>query len=218
MSLPRPNIGFNPWQPPVRPHFRPAEGPLGGGGGLCMWCRRLDKIDLAELTPVQVDLFAPLFLSLALVLTVSGDDSLVVDIRLHPRLPAVRRYEGRVVEGRHGPRWLLLAARRLLLPGPAGDPARPVPRPLCQVGLDPRGAVRRPAGRGEPQRDRGGGDRGLRQAAAGRRGPGGRRALPPPRILVLGEAQGIENLILKYEKYENMKQLAVSATSGRTNF
>ena len=60
--------------------------------------RRLDKINLAELTSVQLHLLATLLLCLALVLTVSGDDPLVVDIRLHPRLPAISRYEGWIVK------------------------------------------------------------------------------------------------------------------------
>ena len=42
--------------------------------------------------------FAALLLCLALALAVSVDDPLVVDIRLHPGLPAICRDEWRVVK------------------------------------------------------------------------------------------------------------------------
>ena len=162
LSLLRPNVGFNSWQPPIWSHFRPSESSLlssnGGGPRICMRRRRLDKINLAELTSVQLHLLAPLLLSLALVLTVSGDDPLVVDIRLHPGLPAISRYEGWIVK------WVFLRSllgavmASVLLLRPR-QPALVLLVP--QVRLHPGAQVGGSSGGGEAQGDGGGGNGGV---------------------------------------------------------
>ena len=95
------HIGFNSWQAAVWPDFRTLGG-LNTGSEPNTW---LHKINLAELTPVQLNLFAALLLCLALALAVSVDDPLVVDIRLHPGLPAICRDEWWVVKRAGG--WFL---------------------------------------------------------------------------------------------------------------
>ena len=163
LSLLRPNVGFNSWQPPIWSHFRPSSKPSllssnGGGPRICMRRRRLDKINLAELTSVQLHLLAPLLLSLALVLTVSGDDPLVVDIRLHPGLPAISRYERWIVK------WAFLwgLLRPVMAPVLFLRPHQPalvlfVP----QVRLYPGATVGGSSGGGEAQGDGGGGNGGV---------------------------------------------------------
>ena len=159
LSLLRPNVGFNSWQPPIWSHFRPRKSSLRGPlVRICMRRRRLDKINLAELTSVQLHLLAPLLLSLALVLTVSGDDPLVVDIRLHPGLPAISRYERWIVK------WAFLwgLLRPVMAPVLFLRPHQPalvlfVP----QVRLYPGATVGGSSGGGEAQGDGGGGNGGV---------------------------------------------------------
>ena len=182
LSLLCPNVGFNSWQPPVRSHFRPRKSSLRGPlVRICMRRRRLDEINLAELTSVQLHLLAPLLLCLALVLTVSGDDPLVVDIRLHPRLPAIGRYERWVVK------WVL---RRCLLGAVVRSGLLHNPGLLLlvpQVGLHPRASVRRSSRGGEAQGYGGGGNRRVDQTKSRILATSIRDALAPSSIFILGK-------------------------------
>ena len=143
--------------------------------------RRLDEINLAELTSVQLHLLAPLLLCLALVLTVSGDDPLVVDIRLHPRLPAIGRYERWVVKGVLRRRLLGAVVRSGLLHNPGLLLLVP------QVGLHPRASVRRSSRGGEAQGYGGGGDRRVDQTKSRILATSIRDALAPSSIFILGK-------------------------------
>ena len=186
LSLLRPNVGFNSWQPPIRSHFRPSKSSLTTGGAgprICMLRRRrLDKINLAELTSVQLHLLAPLLLCLALVLTVSGDDPLVVDIRLHPWLPAISRYEGWVVK------WAFLGS--LLGPMMASivliGPRQPTLVMLVpQVRLYPGAPVGGSPGGGEAQGYGSGGNGRVDQAKTHVLDPSAWNPLAPSSILIL---------------------------------
>ena len=144
--------------------------------------RRLDEINLAELTSVQLHLLAPLLLCLALVLTVSGDDPLVVDIRLHPWLPAIRRYEGRIVKWVF-PRSLLGAVvASVLLVGPR-QPALVLLVP--QVRLYPRAPIGGSSGGGEAQGYSSGGNGRIDQTETHILGPSAWNPLAPSSILIL---------------------------------
>lgn len=183
LSLLRPNVGFNSWQPPIRSHFRPSKSSLTGGGPrICMRRRRLDKINLAELTSVQLHLLAPLLLCLALVLTVSGDDPLVVDIRLHPWLPAISRYEGWVVKWVFPGSLLGAVMASVLLVGPR-QPALVLLVP--QVRLYPRAPVGGSSGGGEAQGYGSGGNGRVDQTKTHILGPSAWNPLAPSGILIL---------------------------------
>lgn len=178
LSLLCPNVGFNSWQPPIRSHFRASKSSLTGGGPrICMRRRRLDKINLAELTSVQLNLLAPLLLCLALVLTVSGDDPLVVDIRLHPWLPAISRYEGWIVKWAFPGSLLGAVVASLLLLGPV--------LLVPQVRLYPRAPVRGSSGGGEAQGYGSGGNGRVDQTKTHILGPSAWNPLAPSGILIL---------------------------------
>ena len=115
-------------------------------------------------------------------MTVSGDDPLVVDIRLHPWLPAISRYEGWIVK------WVFL--RSLLSAVMASvlllRPRQPALVLLVpQVRLHPGAQVGGSSGGGEAQGYSSGGNRRVDQTETHILGPSAWNPLAPSSILIL---------------------------------